>query len=78
MYNSIDIENMALNVIYLIFANVFVTYVLAISENIDIHYKIMLIEKTIVAQGIEIADLKGTVKNQQKEINRLNEMVTKE
>ncbi|CAC5416603.1 C1QL [Mytilus coruscus] len=67
---------MALNVLSLMFAQVFVTYVLANSENIYVHSKILLIEKTIEAQGIEIADLKGTVKNQQKEINRLNQIVT--
>ncbi|CAG2192959.1 C1QL [Mytilus edulis] len=66
---------MDLNVLCLIFAQVFVTCVFAISENSDVHSKILLIEKTIEAQGIEIAGLRGTVKIQQIEINRLNEMV---
>lgn len=67
---------MDLYVLYLILTQLFILYVFAISDNSDMHSKILIIEKTIEAQGIEIAGLKGTVKNQQTEINRLIEMVT--
>lgn len=67
---------MDLYVLYLILTQLFISYVFAISDNSDMHSKILIIEKTIEAQGIEIAGLKGTVKNQQTEINRLIEMVT--
>lgn len=67
---------MDLNVLCLIFAQVYVTCVFAISQNSDMYSKILLIEKTVEEQGIQIAGLEGTVKNQQIEINRLNKMVT--
>lgn len=67
---------MALNVLCFMFAPTFVTYVLGNSENIDINFKILLIEKTIKAKGMEIAGLNRTVKNQQNEINRLIKICT--
>ncbi|XP_063397262.1 uncharacterized protein LOC134681548 [Mytilus trossulus] len=74
---------MASHVIVLLLAEAFVILALTKSENIDLYSEILEIQKTVKAQeiemkaqGIEISHLKATVINQQKEIERLNAIIT--